>query len=432
LRAEPRHAGAWNNLGHALRGLDRPAEAEESYRQAVALRPDLAGVHNNLGSALLALHQPAQALESFAEAVQLQPDYAEACNNMGGALIALDRPDEAVLWFRRALALDPDLAQARLGEAIALLTLGAFDAGWEAYEARWGDPRFQDDEPSRSQPLWRGGPLDGKRILLHAEQGLGDTIQFVRYAPLVRRLGAHVVVEVQPPLMPLLGGLADELVPQQRPAQAPSPAAAACDLRCPLMSLPFVFRTTLETVPAEIPYVAAPAERQIAWTRALGHSKRLRVGVAFSGRADHPDDAIRSIPAARMLPPLLASGAELHVVQSELRPSDAAMLAGCGEVRIHASQLSDFADTAALVSLMDLVISVDTSVAHLAGALGRPVWILLQLAADFRWLRQREDSPWYPTARLFRQERDGEWETVLARVAGALRQLLRRAGVPSA
>jgi hypothetical protein len=424
LRAEPGHAAAWNNLGHALRALDRPAEAEESYRRAVALRPDLAGVHNNLGSALLALHRPGEAAESFAEALQLQPDYAEACNNMGGALLALDRPDEAVPWFRRALALDPELAQARLGEAIALLTLGAFDAGWEAYEARWRDPRFQDDEPSRSQPLWRGGRLDGKRILLHAEQGLGDTIQFVRYAPLVRRLGAHVVLEVQPPLMPLLGGLADELVPQRRSAQAPSPADAACDLRCPLLSLPLVFRTTPETVPAEIPYLAAPAERQMAWARALGHSTRLRVGVAFSGSADHPDDAIRSIPAAHMLPPLLASGVELHVVQTDLRPPDVARLADWPEVRVHEARLVDFADTAALISLMDLVISVDTSVAHLAGALGRPVWILLQRAADFRWLRQREDSPWYPTARLFRQETDGDWDTVLARVAGALRQLV--------
>jgi hypothetical protein len=424
LQAEPQHAAAWNNLGHALRALDRPAEAEESYRRAVALRPDLAGVHNNLGSALLALHRAADAVESFAQALQLQPDYAEACNNMGGALLALDRPDEAVLWFRRALALDPDLAQARLGEAIALLTLGAFDAGWEAYEARWRDPRFQDDEPSRCQPLWRGGRLDGKRILLHAEQGLGDTIQFVRYAALVRRLGAHVVLEAQPPLMPLLGGLADELAPQRRPAQAPSPSDVACNLRCPLLSLPFVFRTTLESVPAEIPYLAAPAERQIAWARALGHSSRLRVGVAFSGSAKHPDDAIRSIPAARMLPPLLTSGAELHVVQTDLCPADVAMLAGCPEVRVHAPQLADFADTAALISLMDLVISVDTSVAHLAGALGRPVWILLQCAADFRWLREREDSPWYPTARLFRQETDGDWDAVLARLAEALCKLL--------
>ena len=417
LCRDPAHAGAHNNLGNALRTLGRVEEAAESYRRAIALRPDLAGAHNNLGSALLALQRPEQAAAALREALRWHPDYAEACNNLGGALLALDRPEEAIGWFRRAVALDAGQAQARFGESLALLALGRYREGWEAYESRWLDPRFCEDERSYDMPLWRNAPdqrLAGRTLLLHAEQGLGDTIQFVRYAKLLRRLGARVVLEVQAPLLPLLGGLADAVI-------AAGAELPPCDLHCPLLSLPRAFGTELPTVPAESPYLHADPARRARWRDVLGLRTRPRVGLVISGSAEHPEDTLRSIPAATLRPLLTLPNVEFHVVQTELRDQDAAVLHGLPGVRLHAERLADFADTAALLAELDLLVSVDTAVAHLGGALGRPVWLLLQASADFRWLRVREDSPWYPTLRLFRQSEPRRWEPVVARVAAALR-----------
>jgi tetratricopeptide (TPR) repeat protein len=422
LALDANHAGALNNLGNALRALGRPAEAAEAYRKVVALRPDYAGTHNNLGSALLALHRPAEAAACFVEALRRQPDYAEACNNLGGALLAMDRPEQAIQLFRRAVTQDAGMAQARFGESLALLTLGRFREGWEQYESRWLDPRFREGTRSYDLKLWLNRPGEdvlGRTVLLHAEQGLGDTIHFVRYAPLLRRLGARVVLEVQAPLVKLLRGLGDPVLSEG--AELPR-----CDLRCPLLSLPLAFRTEPRNIPASIPYLRADQATRQAWQQALGPRTRPRIGIAFSGSPDHPEDALRSIPAAQLLPLLAvppAPGAEFHVVQKDIRPADAAALRMAQGVRTYADRLTDFSETAALLSLMDLVITVDTSVAHLAGAMGLPVWLLLQHAADFRWLRGREDSPWYPTARLFRQSHAGRWEPVLARVADALRTL---------
>ncbi len=414
LALEPRHAGALNNRGTALRSLGRAAEAAASYRAALALRPEFAGTHNNLGSALLALHQPAAALAALERALALQPDYAEACNNMGGALLALDRPAEAVAWFRRALALDPTQSQARFGEGLALLTLGEFGPGWAAYEARWLDPQFRRDERAYDAPLWLGDPpVPDGGIVLHAEQGLGDAIQFARYAPLLRARGAHVTLEVQPSLVALLRPLADQVV------------AAGSELpphrwHCPLMSLPLAFGTALPTIPDTVPYLAADPARVAHWSGVLGPPHHgPRVGIALSGSPEHPDDALRSIPAATLLPLLALPGVAFVLAQKDLRPADAAALPPA--VALHGLATRDFSDTAALLMNLDLVISVDTSVAHLAAALGLPTWILVQHSADFRWLRKRDDSPWYPTVRLFRQGGGEAWDVTVARVAAALR-----------
>jgi tetratricopeptide (TPR) repeat protein len=419
----PGHAGAHNNLGNALRALGRVEEALASYRCAVELRADLAGAHNNMGSALLALHRPAEALPALLEALRLNPDYAEACNNLGGALLALDRPEEAIVQFRRAVGLDASQVQAEFGESLALLTLGRYREGWEGYESRWRDPRFCEDERAYPMPRWHDAAADigGRTVLLHAEQGLGDTIQFVRYAPLVRRLGAQVVLEVQAPLLGLVQTFADRVIP----AGADLPP---CDFHCPLLSLPLAFRTDVPTIPAQIPYLRADPARRAAWAERLGPRRRMRVGLAISGSAEHPEDALRSIPAALFAPLLALPDVDFHLVQKDVREPDMAVLRAAGRVTLHADHLRDFTETAALLGLLDLLVSVDTSAAHLGGALGMPVWLLLQSNADFRWLRVREDSPWYPSMRLFRQSAPRRWEPVLARVAAALRERIAQRG----
>ena len=417
LALAPGHIGCLNNRGNALRQLGRPAEAAASYRAALALRPELFGAHSNLASALLALHQPEAAVASLEAALRLSPDYPDACDNMGGALLALDRPDAALPWFRRAVALDAGQIQARLGEAMALLALGRLREGFAAYEARWLDPGFRAAARDYAAPLWLGqtDPA-GRTILLHAEQGLGDTIQFARYAALLRRRGARVVLEAQPPLAALLAPLADVVVA----AGADLPPH---DLRTPLLSLPHAFGTDLDSIPANVPYLPRPPAR--GDLRGPG----LNVALTIAGSRDHPEDALRSLPAA-VLPPLLAvPGITLHLVQHDGSGADSDWLARHPCVR-RASPLRDFRDTAAMLAAMDLTISVDTAVAHLAGALGLPVWTLLQHAADFRWLRGRDNTPWYPTMRLFRQGPDRDWGPVLARVGEAL-DAAARAGQPA-
>ncbi|MCW3475357.1 tetratricopeptide repeat protein [Limobrevibacterium gyesilva] len=419
LAADADHAGAHNNLGNALRAQGRHDDAIDCYQAALAIRPEYFGTLNNIGSALLALHRPEEAEAYLRRSLAARPDYAEACNNLGGALLSQNRPDEAVEWFRRAVALDADQVQARFGEGLALLSMGDFANGWRAYEARWQDPRFQEDMPDFPDEPWRGSEdVAGRRVLLHAEQGLGDSIQFVRYAQLVRRRGAHIVLQVQEPLVGLLRPLADSVIAQgDHPRDDPLPAY---DVRCPLLSLPLAFATGLTTIPADVPYLHPAADRVAAWACRLGPRTRRRVGVAWSGSADHPEDALRSIPAGQLLPTLAATGVELHVVQKDIRESDAAFLAAAPHIRNHAGLLSDFGETAALLACMDLVISVDTAVAHLAGAMGLATWIMVQASADFRWMRGRTDTPWYPTARLFRQANLREWEPTIAAVAAAL------------
>ena len=411
LARNPAHAGAHNNLGNTLRAAGELEAAIASYKRTLELRPEYFGSLNNIGSALIALHRPQEALEYLHRSLRAQPDYAEACNNLGGALLALDQPEAAADWFARAIELDPEHVQARFGEGLARLSLGDFARGWPGYEARWHDPAFLKDTPDYARPPWRGNEdVAGRVMLVHAEQGLGDTIQFARYVPLLRAKGARVVLQVQAPLVGLLRHLAEDVLADSEP---PPPH----DLRCPLLSLPLAFATDTTTIPRDIPYVRADAERVDFWARRLGKRTRRRIGVAWSGSAEHPDDAIRSIAAAKLLTALSRHDVELHAVQKDIRDAD---MPDASSSRLHGDALTDFAETAALLACLDLVITVDTSVAHLAGAMGVPTWILLQRSADFRWLRNRTDSPWYPSARLFRQTTDGAWDQVIAEVARAL------------
>jgi hypothetical protein len=292
-----------------------------------------------------------------------------------------------------------------------LLALGRYTEGWQPYEAR---RRVKGAAvlPDRQRPLWLGKEsIAGKTILLYAEQGLGDTIQFCRYAALVAGQGARVILEVQPALTTLL---ADIEGPQQLVAQGdPLPDF---DCHCPLLSLPLALGTRLETIPASIPYLAAQPERIAKWEAALGQKEKPRVGIAWFGNPQNGSDRNRSMPLHRLLP-LLTAGASFVSLHHEVRAEDQTVLDARPELLHFGGGLGDFTDMAALVTRLDLVISVCTSVAHLAGALGKPVWVLLPFAPDWRWMLDRTDSPWYPTARLFRQQRIGDWDGVIRTVA---------------
>ena len=412
LSVRPDHAETLINLGNVLAKLNRHAEAISSYDKALSIKPDHAEALSNRGNALRALNRHAEAIASYEKALSIKPEHAEALNNRGNALRDLNRHAEAIASYEEALAIRPDFADAHLNESIARLCSGDFQNGWRKYE--WRRKRSGLIPPKRDfpQPLWLGQEeLEGKMILLHAEQGLGDTIQFVRYAPLVARRGASVILGVQMPLKSLFEGLdgVERIVGEDEPLPG-------FDVHCPLPSLPLAFGTALESIPADIPYLVA-TERKIAeWRARLGERRGPRIGMVWAGRPAHKNDHNRSIPLTTLLSRLSMPGIEFVSLQKDHKDGDAETLKSFSDIAQFAEDLKDFSDTAAVVSLMDLVISVDTAVAHLAGALGKPVWILLPFSPDWRWLLNRDDSPWYPTARLFRQPRIADWEAVIERV----------------
>ena len=408
---QPDYARAYNNRGVALRELDRSAQALESYDRAIALRPDYAEAYNNRGIALAELDRPEEALESCERAVALRPGYAEAFYNRGNALRDLCRIKEAVDSYERAIALAPAHASAHWNLADCRLLLGDFALGWQEYEWRWKLAQNDNGLREFEQSLWLGAQtLKGRTILLHSELGVGDTFHFCRYAKEVAALGANVVLEVQPSLLTLLADL--EGVAQVVPRGAPLPAF---DYHCPLMTMPLAFKTDLATIPANIPYVRSDPARVAAWREKLGDKRKPRVGLVWSGSMLLKNDK-RSMALAEMLP-LVADWAEWVCLQKEVGESETGLLASRPDVRFVGGELQDFADTAALLDLMDILVSVDTGVAHLAGAMGKPVWILLPfIPIDWRWMLDREDSVWYPTARLFRQSANRDWASVIGRV----------------
>jgi hypothetical protein len=412
LAINPRHLEARVNRANALLDLDRVDDAIAAYDGVLAAQPRHAGAHFNRGNALMRRENLEEAIAAFDRALAISPGYVKAHNNRGLALRALNRHGEALASYGRAIALDKDFAEAHLNAAHALLTLGDFARGFAAYEWRWKIASTAPHRRTFRQPLWLGTPpIGGRTILLHAEQGLGDTIQFARYVTLLARAGAKVVLEVAPVLKELLseiGGAARVL--------AQGDALPAFDLHCPLASLPLALKTELASIPAEIPYLAAPTERLEKWRARMDALPRPRIALAWSGNPAHANDRNRSIPLARLQPLWSLVGPSFISVQRDVREGDAGVLAGATRLVHLGGELSDFADTAAVLALADLVISVDSAVAHLAGAMGRPVSILLPFSPDWRWMLAREDSPWYPTVRLFRQPAIGDWESVVARV----------------
>jgi Tfp pilus assembly protein PilF len=424
LKINPKAASAHNNRGSALKELKRFDEALASYDNALALKPDFAEAFNNRGIALKELKRFDEALASYDKALALKPDYAEAFNNRGIALQELKRFDEALASYDKALALKPDYAEAHWNEALLRLLTGDFSRGWAKYEWRWRNESLALSTRNFSQPLWLGAAaIDGKTILLHSEQGFGDTIQFCRYVPLVAARCARVILEVERPLQKLMTNLAGATQVISKGDSLPD-----FDVQCPFLSLPLAFATRLETIPSATPYLRAPVQALKNWQARLGPKARPRIGLAWSGRPTHKNDQNRSI-SLRSLLALLDIEATFVSLQKDVRTDDAAVLKERDDILEFGDALKDFSDTAALISHLDLVISVDTSVAHLAGALAKPVWVLLPFLPDWRWQLDRDDSPWYPTARLFRQDNTRAWDDVIVRVHEALRDFAGYCGL---
>ncbi|WP_448191864.1 tetratricopeptide repeat protein [Azospirillum sp. sgz301742] len=400
------------NLGNALSGLERHGEAVASLKRAAALRPEDATAHCGLGYALEQMDRLPEAEAASRRAADLNPGLGEAWTNLGRVLNGQGRTAEALAAYAAAVRARPDNPKDHWNLALALLLNGHLAEGFAEYEWRWRYDGFPSPRRSFAQPAWAGEPLAGKTILLHAEQGLGDAIQFARYVPEVARLGARVVLEAHAPLRRLLGGLDGVTVLATLGGPLPE-----FDVHCPLLSLPRL----VGTIPTDTPYLGAEAGAVAEWRARLGDG--LKVGLVWAGNPGHANDRNRSLPLGGLAPLLRTSGVRFFSLQKDPRPGDRDILADLGVIDL-GPDLDDFADTAAALTALDLLVTVDTSVAHLAGALGRPVWLLLPFLPDWRWMMDRSDSPWYPTMRLFRQSRRGDWAPVVERVAEALTEIV--------
>jgi tetratricopeptide (TPR) repeat protein len=421
LARVPDHAEARLNCGIAHAALGFPAAAVVEFERALSIVPGHPVAHLNRGLALHDLGRYADAVAAHDAVLAAAPEHPGAWFNRGRALAALNRLDDAMACYGKAVALRKDDADIHFMESMALLALGDYRRGFEKYEARWRRSGMP-EQRGRGRPLWLGDyPLARKTVLLHAEQGLGDTIQFARYVPLLAEAGARVVLEVQSELTELMARLEGAASVIAR-GETPPPF----DVHCPLGSLPLAFKTEPDTVPAQVPYLSADDAHLAKWSERVGTLDRPRIAFVWSGNPDHINDRNRSIAFAR-LAPLFAVPARFISIQRDVRDSDAAALAGEQRVMHVGRALENFADTAAVIALADLVIAVDTAVVHLAGAMGRPVWVLLPFASDWRWTLDGETSPWYPTARLFRQTSIGDWGSVIARVGAELARFMSSA-----
>lgn len=412
---KPRDTAALFTLGRQQQILGRTAEAEATYRAVLAIDPNHDDAIYNRGVAVQHLGRFDEAAGIYRRIIAAKPDHANALNNLSAVLRFQERLEESVAAARRAIAVEPDHAEAHKNLGFSLLLLGRYDEGFPHYEWRWRTSAFA---PWRLPlPEWTGEPMPGRTILIMWEQGLGDTIQFIRYAAMVKAMGMRVVVVCQESLGRLLKGVAgiDALVPEGR-------SRPAADVWAPLLSLPRLLGTRVETVPAAVPYLAAEPALAESWRERLGARRALRVGLIWAGNPSFGIDRDRS-PRLDWFQPLLETpGVAFYGLQMGDGRRDLEGRTLPPSFTDLGSGITDFADTAAIMANLDLVISSCTATAHLAGALGRPVWIALPRVPDWRWLTGREDSPWYPTARLFRQERAGDWAGVFARIGAALQR----------
>lgn len=445
IACEPGMALAHFNRGNALRDAGHLPEAFDAFRRAAELDPTDPDAFNNCGSILWKTGKYPESIGYFDKALRLAPQHVDACVNKASALERLGDIDQALALyddllardpdlvvaivnkgallecrgdfqgalacFRRALAIDPDDPNANWNEALCLLKQGDYRQGWQKYEWRWKGPR-KERVRRFAQPAWQGEELAGRTLLVYAEQGFGDTLQFCRYVPLLRQFGGKVVFEVQPELVSLV-----QAQPGMEPVFPLGASGADFDVQCPLLSLPFLFGTQVETIPATVPYLQVPPATAAKWQGRMACSRRKRVGVVWRTTTE---DRTRSMPVEQMAALFAARDIDFVVLQKELSDAEKSWLAAWENVHGCDADLVDFADTAALIGQLDSVISIDTAVAHLAGALGKELMILLPWVGEWRWLEDRVDSPWYPSARLFRQASAGDWGGVLGQVVQAL------------
>jgi Tfp pilus assembly protein PilF len=418
----PDLAEAYVNRGVLLKNQQQLPQALQDFDRAIALRPGLAEAYSNRGNVLVLLDQPERARADFASAIRLDPHNSDAMVNLAAQLAETGDYASSMAMLESVLSRRPDDALVRHNRSWLLLLQGDYTRGWQDYEARKLDKQLcQRSGLQRfAQAEWQGGSLEGKTLLLHQEQGLGDAIQMLRYLPLLQQAGARVLIL----LNPAVAGLASQLLPAAQ-VFTRREALSVFDLHCPIMSLPLRMETTLENIPAAPGYLAVDAADRLQWAAQLGEKKRLRIGVVWSGSARHLNDRKRSL-ALDALSAILQLDVEWHSLQREYREAPADVAAA--GIIDHAAQLETMQDTAGLISQMDLVISVDTSVAHLAGALGKPCWLLLPFNPDFRWGLGRTDSPWYASMRLFRQPVPGDWASVLDAVAAQAVLLAAQSG----
>ncbi|MBF0173027.1 MAG: tetratricopeptide repeat protein [Magnetococcales bacterium] len=422
LLFRPNNPEALSRWGIALQDMGNLTEAIEKYRQALVLRPQYAEVLSHLGGALLGLEQLTEAVATLERSLAIRPRFPAALANLGSALHKQGRLAEALGWFRKAEEVDPHFAEARFGAGLIHLLQGDYASGFAQYEWRWNTKGFQPH--GHTQPQWDGSPLSGGTLLVHCEQGMGDSIQWIRFLPALKERGATVVLYCPAPLQRLFSRVrAVDLVVTQR-ERIPH-----CAFQIPLMSLAGVLGTTLETLPKPLPDIAVdPVERQ-RWTDRLADRPGLKVGLVWRGNPRFKNDHIRSMTAASMAALTRVAGCFFVGLQVDGTEEERALLSGQGNFIDLGKELGDFADTAAVVASLDLVIAVDTAVLHLAGSLGRPTWGLLPFVPDWRWLLDRSDSPWYPTVRLFRQEQPGSWPSVMEAVCNRLERVVAGASL---
>jgi tetratricopeptide (TPR) repeat protein len=417
LAIQPNSPAAHNSLGIALQKLGRLDDALTAFQQAMKLDPAQADYVNHMGMALGDMGRLDDALSAFKQALALRPNHLDYLYNMGIALEDLARPREALDIYAQALSLRPDFPEAHMSNAMLHLLHGNFSDGWPEYEWRKQCPHVP-MQRNLPEPQYTGGDIKGKTILLHWEQGLGDTLHFIRYAPLLADRGAKVIVKCQPQLLSLIKQIDGIHAIAAREDHLPP-----FDLQCPLLSLPLAFNTTVETIPARIPFISAPPDRIAAWRNRIGpRNNRLRIGLAWAGQPKHRNDRRRSMRLDQFAPLAEIKSAQFFSLQKTAAPAQPISPPPGMDFTDFTSDLHDFAETASLIANLDLIISVDTAVAHLAGAMGKPVYLLLPTVPDWRWMLDRSDTPWYPTMKLFRQPTIGDWPTVIANITRALSQ----------